>query len=326
MKVKFPFRFCIWTALTMVAMVTVLFVTETSGYVTSKVLSPEVGITSQKWAAFPITWRMNPVVGGNVTGTREQGEVIRESFQSWSAIPTASITFVEGSPTSPSVLPAFDQVNLVTSNVTPSIYGSGALGLTLVYSFETGGGFDEFGRPIQFAGQIVEADIMLNPQEAFTTNTTLVPDRTDLQSVMTHEIGHLLGMDHTTLISSTMFPSLGQGFNYPKVISTDDAAGVSTIYPAPVFATKGTLSGTVRTTTNTAVYGAIVVAVNASGQPVASALTNPNGQYTIAGLEPGPYTLYAEPLDQPVTIGNLNTLSRIYPGTPALTNFTTRFR
>ena len=74
------------------------------------------------------------------------------------------------------------------------------------------------------------------------------------------------------------------------------------------------------------VYGAIVVAVNATGTPVASAVTNPSGQYTIAGLDAGAYTVFAEPLDRPLEVGNLNTLSLIYPGQNVNTNFTTRYR
>jgi hypothetical protein len=267
---------------------------------------------------------MNPTVGSNVTGTREQAEVLRQSFAAWAAIPTATISFTEGAPQDRKA--AYDGVNIVTSSLLASEYPSGALGIALVFTFDSPGGVDQFGRPIQFAGQIMEVDIAFNPQESFTTNETTVSDRTDLQSVATHEIGHLLGLDHTTLLSSTMFPTISEGVNYPKVLSTDDMIGVSTIYPSAAFAAKGTLSGTVRSTSNTPVYGAIVVAINASGQPVASAITDPGGLYTIAGLDPGTYTVYAEPMDAPFQSGNAATLARIYPGSAVNTSFTTRFR
>jgi hypothetical protein len=68
------------------------------------------------------------------------------------------------------------------------------------------------------------------------------------------------------------------------------------------------------------------VAVNSSGQPVASAITNPSGTYTIEGLDAGAYTIYAEPLDQPTTINNHQSLLVIYPGSSVNSAFTTRFR
>ena len=300
------------------------------GYVTSKSLAAIGGVVQQKWrsGSFPLVWRMNPTKGANVTGAREQADVLRQSFQAWQSLTTATISFSEGAPTDAGVKPGFDQINLVTTNLSASDYSSSALGLTLVFAFDVGGPafVDEFSRPVEFPGQIVEADVMFNPGVLFTTETGVVSNRYDLQSVATHEIGHFLGLDHTSLVSSTMFPTLGTGFNYAKTLSADDIAGVSTIYPSASFATKGKITGTVRTTANAAVYGAIVVAVNANGQPVASSITNPSGQYTIEGLDAGVYTVYAEPLDQPITVDNVSTLTRIYAGQVVNTNFTTRFR
>ncbi|MBI4475306.1 MAG: matrixin family metalloprotease [Acidobacteria bacterium] len=287
-------------------------------------------IVQERWKAFPVEWRMNPQRGSNVTGTREQADVIRQSAAVWQALTTASISLTEGSATDASVKPGLDRVNLITSNITAAEYrGGGALGITVVaFSLfrEPNAVNDPLGRPLEFPGQILEADITFNPLEQFTTNAAAVADRIDLQSVATHEIGHFLGLDHTPLISGTMFPTIGSGFNYARALSTDDIAAISTIYPAASFATKGKLSGSVRTTANAPVYGAIVVAVNSSGQPVASAITNPSGTYTIEGLDAGAYTVYAEPMDLPFTVGNVPTLPAIYPGQTVNSTFATRYR
>jgi len=297
-------------------------------YVTAKTLS-NVGVAVQsKWrpGAFPIRWQINPVKGANITGTVEQAEVFRTSFFSWQSVGTATVTFIEGAPTPTNIVSSYDNINLITTNITPQQYGSSALAFTTTFTIDQGGVVDQFDRPVDFPGQIMEADIMFNPSTQFSTNATTPATLFDLQSVAIHEIGHLLGLDHTNLVSSVMFPTLIAGVNYARTLTTDDIAGISTIYPSAAFNAKGTLSGTVRTTSNTAVFGAMVTAVNASGQPVASALTDPQGRYTIAGLDPGSYTVYAEALDQPMRPQDIGTLATIYSGLTVFTNFTTRFR
>ncbi len=316
--------------LSRVLLIILIVTTPLWSYVTKKLISADNQIVQQRWkpGAFPIQWRMNPVRGANVTGSREQAEVLRTSFQKWQQISTASIAFSEGSATDANVRPGLDGINLITSNVTANEYASSALGLTITYAYDTGGPdvVNELGQPIEFAGQIVEADVMFNPGSAFTTNTTVVSDRYDFESVAVHEIGHFLGLDHTGILGSTMYPRVGTGLNFAKTLSVDDTAGVSTIYPSSAAGSKGSISGAIRTTGNAPVYGAIVVAVNSNGVAVSSAVTNPSGQYTITGLDAGNYTVYAEPLDSPIAVGDIPTLTLIYPGQQVNVNFTTRFR
>lgn len=297
------------------------------GYLPARTITTNGQIVLRKWTsgAFPIEWKMNPTKGSNVSGAREQADVFRASFQTWQSLTTATISFKEGQATAASVKPGFDQINLITTNVTAADFQTDALGLTLGFSFDSTG-VDQFGRTIEFPGQIIEGDILFNPGVLFGTDIATPSNRIDLQSVATHEIGHLLGLDHASFVSATMFPTLVEGANFARVLSSDDTIGVSTLYPAASFATRGSISGTVRTTANAPVFGAIVVAVNANGQPVASFITDPQGKYTIAGLDAGSYTVFAEPLDRPVTVDDFFTLARVFPGATVNTNFTTRFR
>ena len=294
-------------------------------YLTLRILTPSKEVAQLKWAGFPIQWRVNPTQGANVAGARSQAEVFRAAFTAWQAVPTATVNFTEGAVTPPSVRRAVDGVNLISTNVSVAEYADSAVGRTFTVYFDATG-VDELGRKIDFPGQVVEADVLFNPSSLFSTDVIPAAGRFDLQSVATHEIGHLLGLGHTSITSSVMFPNVATGTSYARTLSVDEIAGVSTIYPSAAFAGKGSLSGTVRTTANSVVYGAIVTAVNANGQPVASAFTNPQGQYTIQGLDAGTYTIYAEPMDQPLAIGDLPTLIDIYPANVVQTNFLTRFR
>ena len=226
--------------------IALLLVVPLSAYVTLRQLSNTNAIVQVKWApgAFPLKWQMNPTVGANVAGTATQEDVLKASFASWQALTSANISFTELGLTAATVKPGYDTINLVTSNVTAAEYGSTAIAFTNVFSFDQGGVIDQYDRPIDFAGQILEADIVFNPSLQFSTSSTAVTNRFDMQTIATHEIGHFLGMDHSGQISSTMFPYSIQGVTYARTLSTDDIAGVSSVYPKAEFLSKSTLSGT----------------------------------------------------------------------------------
>ncbi|XP_006662595.1 metalloendoproteinase 4-MMP-like [Oryza brachyantha] len=55
------------------------------------------------------------------------------------------------------------------------------------------------------------------------------PDAVDLESVATHEIGHILGLDHATSVSSVMYPYIS--LRERKVqLSGDDVQGIQELY------------------------------------------------------------------------------------------------
>jgi len=299
------------------------------GYVTQKGLSSTNSIVQVKWGSGAVTWQMNPTASPNLGGSREFGDVIRQSFRSWASVPTALIKFTEGSPVGDKF--AYDGKNVVVTNMTSNDWtalglSSSVLAFTAVSWSGKGAGVDRTGQPVSFEGQIMDADIVFNPYYEFSTDDIVPPAKIDFQGVLTHEIGHFLGLDHSPNVSSMMFWTTLRGVSSQRALTTDDMAGISVIYPSDSFASKSTLKGTVRTTANVPVYGAIVVALNSSGQPAASTITDPNGQYSIMGLDPGLYTVYAQALEGFTSSGNFNTLSDIYPGMKINLGFTLRFR
>lgn len=52
----------------------------------------------------------------------------------------------------------------------------------------------------------------------------------DVQSVFTHELGHMLGLGHSDVNTATMWPTVGKGDTTWSTLDPDDIAGIKAIY------------------------------------------------------------------------------------------------
>jgi len=163
-------------------------------------------------------------------------------------------------------------------------------------------------------GTIVEADVFFNSRFAWSVAAGGTPGRVDLESVALHELGHLLGLSHSALgetelsgsggrrviaSGSVMFPiAMSAGTVADRVLHADDMAGISDLYPAAgQVAATGGIAGRV-TKDGRGLLGAHVVAFNPeTGVSVGNFALNESGEFTIIRLEPGPYILRVEPVD-----------------------------
>ncbi len=148
----------------------------------------------------------------------------------------------------------------------------------------------------QATGVLQEADIQV---DAAATRTGV-----GLGTLVQHEIGHLLGLDHSGVVSAVMFPWVGPEDS--GGLDSDDRIALAQIYPEGAGKMgPPRIRGAVRLPRG-GVFGAQVVAVDANGAPVSSTLTGTDGTFELAGLPPGHYRVYAEPLDGPVETKNLS--------------------
>ena len=147
-------------------------------------------------------------------------------------------------------------------------------------------------------GKMIEADIQVD--------SGLMSSNYNVQLAIEHEVGHLLGLDHSAVLSAVMYPYVGPGA--AAQLDSDDRIAMAAIYPKAQLsgaALKGvTLKGSVVGSTG-GVFAAEVVALNDRGEPVATGLTDQSGQFELTGVPAGNYRLYAEPLDGPVDPNNL---------------------
>ena len=143
-------------------------------------------------------------------------------------------------------------------------------------------------------GRIIEADTQIDPMA--------VSGGYNVQQLIEHEMGHLLGLDHSAVLSSVMYPYVGT--SDAAGLDSDDRVAIASAYAKVKPAAGATLEGRVYGDEG-GIFAAQVVAVNDQGAPVATALSDKNGNFTLTGIPSGTYRIYAEPLDGPVNVQNL---------------------
>ncbi|MAB80159.1 MAG: hypothetical protein CMJ89_12475 [Planctomycetes bacterium] len=150
-------------------------------------------------------------------------------------------------------------------------------------------------------GQIADADILFNGS-GWNFSTSSEVGHFDVGDVGAHEIGHLLGLNHSAFMGSTMYPYVDPSVLLHRSISVDETGGLRDAYPSGSY---GRISGRVLRMSNLfPVPGAYVVATDANGRTAASLMTDTSGNFSLPGMDPGTYTVSAVPLGSTVDFGD----------------------
>jgi len=82
------------------------------------------------------------------------------------------------------------------------------------------------------SGLVIDADIELNSQDFSFASDPSGMMSTSLLYVLTHELGHFLGLSHSQVAGSVMRPTNYQSLSVsPNLISMDDVAAICAAYP-----------------------------------------------------------------------------------------------
>ncbi|HEY9286053.1 MAG TPA: matrixin family metalloprotease [Pyrinomonadaceae bacterium] len=179
------------------------------------------------------------------------------------------------------------------------------------------GGGERTGRArVEFdpnTGFISEADMAVNPNQPFSTDGT--HDTFDLEATFVHEIGHMLGLDHSGVVGATMQPRQVRNFldlkqPTPRTLSDDDIAGIRSLYNRAPRQPSGSIAGGINYTA-----GAHVFAENVdTGRVHGSSITQSNGTYRIDHLPAGNYRVVVEYLNEPVFVNEITSSGGPYAG------------
>lgn len=184
---------------------------------------------SLTWRVRQVRWVLDGRLSSRISDRAGTQAAIEASFQAWSDVPCSDFEFVlsetrtgasagapEGGP----------YENVVTFVPSGWLYDKEIIALTTA-------SFDDR------TGQILDADVELNDQHfTFTLPTQTcqkAPGHMDLQNTLTHEVGHVIGLDHPPLAeqfeTATMYASAPPCETDKRSLEEDDMAGVCAIYP-----------------------------------------------------------------------------------------------
>jgi len=180
------------------------------------------------WPTSCVSYAMNEL-GTQDLDPVETRDTIRKCFKSWTEVPcpgggNASMTFEEREP----VACKKSQYNKDGPNLNVILFQDddwtyrgidGTLAKTSVtYNDQT--------------GEIYDADIEVNAANN-TVTITDVPAKIeyDLQAILTHEVGHFIGIAHSPDPSAVMYASYPPGSISQRELTPDDVGAVCEIYP-----------------------------------------------------------------------------------------------
>ena len=227
-------------------------------------------------------------------------DAVATSLQRWKAAADGSIEFDYRQGTDPHDFPTNSDLNgissiyFASSSIQAPQLSPNVLGMTQVwYNIDS--------------GEIQETDIVLNDRDFYFTNNPkdtsgygassakFTREKTNVyvQNVITHELGHALGLSHSGGLQSTM---LFMESPEQAHLGCDDLIGIHALYPSADEKQRGTITGLVRDHAGKAVLGAHVLAISQRrGTVLATSVTNKAGKYSLGALEAGHYFIMVEP-------------------------------
>ncbi|MBL8180823.1 MAG: matrixin family metalloprotease [Blastocatellia bacterium] len=146
---------------------------------------------------------------------------------------------------------------------------------------------------------ITEADIVLNPAVQFSTDGTY--GTFDLEAVLTHEIGHLLGLRHSFVPGSIMYDSIVQNGAVDRVntagsISASDVSELRSLYGDSINSDDccGEVVGRAPTNLRKGAMVEVWAQDTESGLVKAATTVARGRSFRLAGLGNGSYSLYSQ--------------------------------
>jgi len=197
---------------------------------------------SLTWTGRMVSWVMSAQMTTDIPNAEDSKAALIASFDAWTQVPCSDLEFVLSEVRAGAKAEALDggpYENVVVFLPTGWPYEPNIIALTT-------NAFDPK------TGRMLDSDIEINDQHfefvIAEQGCEPVAGRTDLQNTITHEVGHVLGLDHppkeAQFAEETMFPSAPPCETTKRTLEMGDTGGICSIYPlglpnAPCFPPEG---------------------------------------------------------------------------------------
>lgn len=176
------------------------------------VASYVLGNAQERWSGGNIAWHYNPQnQPTNLTST-EVFNAINTAIARWQGMCNLTFTYLGLTAAVPDVRSTSSTVDRV------NVFGWGQL----TDNMASYGAYTQWWYDGNHA--IFDADVVINTAYPWTAQ--------DVESIMTHELGHVLGLTHSNVQASIMFANPYNSYAYQRTLRGDDASACAALYGA----------------------------------------------------------------------------------------------
>ena len=167
----------------------------------------------RRWKSTPVTVLVNNTGNSTITDSDRGVTAVVGAIKAWNIISSSSTSSSAVRGTPPPIIMLHTNGNICTGS---------CLAATLTgYYHQEGSSY-----------YIDDADVYLNQRYDYTSSRE--PDgcsgEYDIDGIMTHETGHIIGLGHSSVAGATMYPSVAACDFSPRTLSSDDVAGRKDLY------------------------------------------------------------------------------------------------
>ena len=166
----------------------------------------------RRWASTPISVRTYYIGNNTITDSDKGVTAVVGAIRAWGIISSSSTTSAAVRGSAPATIMLNSNGGLCTGSCL-------AATLTGYYVSQTG---DD---------RIYDADVYTNTSiQFYSSRESGCSSEYDIDGVMVHEAGHIIGIGHSSVVGATMYPSVSACNTSPRSLASDDIAARDNLY------------------------------------------------------------------------------------------------